>query len=57
MWMALPQSVALFPAAAPLLNVRQASEPMHWLLGAVILLLAYLGWKPLGGLGKCGLYP
>lgn len=41
-------SLSLFPAAAPLLNVRQASEPTHWLLGAVLLLLAYLGWKPLG---------
>lgn len=41
-------SVSLFPAAAPLLNVRQTSKPTHWLLGAVLLLLAYLGWKPLG---------
>lgn len=42
-----PVSVSLFPAAAPVLNVRQASEPTHWLVGAAAFLLAYLGWKPL----------
>lgn len=29
--------ISMFPGAAPFLNVRQASKPTHWLLGAVLL--------------------